>query len=284
DLAGQPVARPGTAMGVSDDLEARAKQLYERPMPARCLGRETRDQEQRRPVALQVVLDVGVADSCHRHGPLLSSKGRWRLHNTVTFTRTSRKESKRAPSSWLLAPASTIPSMTTEMWIIAAVRVAGSLPVLRWPLAGAFIAIFVDLSDLFLRDWIDLGGVKDYQRFDKSLDQVYMLTFLLVALRWQAVPRNIAIALYAFRLVGSIAFEVTGARAVLILFPNAFEYWFIFVAALKHFGWEEPARRAQASPPTTLGESYSQSALGTRIDGAAQAQSRIVLHRKPHLT
>ena len=129
--------------------------------------------------------------------------------------------------------------MTTEMWIIAAVRVAGSLPVLRWPLAGAFIAIFVDLSDLFLRDWIDLGGVKDYQRFDKSLDQVYMLTFLLVALRWQATPRNIAVALYAFRLVGSIAFELTGDRAVLILFPNAFEYWFIFVAALKQFGWEE---------------------------------------------
>ena len=124
--------------------------------------------------------------------------------------------------------------MTTEMWIIAAVRVAGSLPVLRWPLAGAFIAIFVDLSDLFLRDWIDLGGVKDYQRFDKSLDQVYMATFLLVALRWQATPRNIAVALYAFRLVGSIAFELTGDRAVLILFPNAFEYWFIFVAALKH--------------------------------------------------
>jgi len=129
--------------------------------------------------------------------------------------------------------------MTIEMWIIAAVRVAGSLPVLRWPLAGAFIAIFVDLSDLFLRDWIDLGGVKDYQRFDKSLDQVYMLTFLLVAVRWQPTPRNIAIALYAFRLVGSIAFEVTGDRAVLILFPNAFEYWFIFVAALKQFGWEE---------------------------------------------
>jgi len=204
------------------------------------------------------------------------------MHNTVTLTRTSRKGGALAAERQTTRHYN--PSMTTEMWIIAAVRVAGSLPVLRWPLAGAFIAIFVDLSDLFLRDWIDLGGVKDYQRFDKSLDQVYMLTFLLVALRWQAVPRNIAIALYAFRLVGSIAFEVTGARAVLILFPNAFEYWFIFVAALKHFGWEEPARRAQASPPTTFGESYSQSAFGTRIDGAAQAQSRIVLERQPDLT
>jgi len=133
--------------------------------------------------------------------------------------------------------------MTTEMWIIAAVRVAGALPVLRWPLAGAFIAIFVDLSDLFLRDWIDLGGVKDYQRFDKWLDQAYMLTFLTVALRWEAIPRNVAVTLYAFRLAGFFAFEITEDRDVLLAFPNVFEYWFIFVAALKTFGWEESAQR-----------------------------------------
>ncbi|HLC28989.1 MAG TPA: hypothetical protein VJL07_06040 [Dehalococcoidia bacterium] len=129
--------------------------------------------------------------------------------------------------------------MTTEMWIIAAVRILGALPVLRWPLAGAFIALFVDLSDLFLRDWIDLGGVNDYQRFDKWLDQFYMLTFLAVALRWEAIPRNIAVALFTFRLVGFIAFEISDERGILIFFPNAFEYWFIFVAALKTFHWEE---------------------------------------------
>ena len=132
--------------------------------------------------------------------------------------------------------------MTTEMWIIAAVRILGALPVLRWPLAGAFIALFVDLSDLFLRDWIDLGGVNDYQRFDKWLDQFYMFTFLAVALRWEAIPRNIAVALFAFRLVGFVAFEFTDERGILIFFPNAFEYWFIFVAALKTFHWE-------AAPP-----------------------------------
>src|SRR5207247_2964526 len=158
------------------------------------------------------------------------------------------------------------PSLTTEMWLIAAVRVAGSLPVLRWPLAGAFIAIFVYLSALFLRDCIDLVGVKDYQRFDKSLDQVYMATFLLVALRWQATPRNIAVALYAFRLVGSIAFELTGDRAVLILFPNAFEYWFIFVAALKHFGWEG------VEQPQAIRGSGSLPARGSLSTGGAQVQ------------
>ena len=129
--------------------------------------------------------------------------------------------------------------MTTEMWLIAAFRLAGALPVLRWPLAGALIALFADLTDLFLREWLDLGGVKDYQRFDKWLDQAYMLTFLAVALTWQAIPRNIALALYTFRLASFIAFEITGDRDILLLFPNVFEYWFIFIVALKTFGWEE---------------------------------------------
>jgi hypothetical protein len=150
--------------------------------------------------------------------------------------------------------------MTTEMWIIAAVRVASALPVLRWPLAGAFIAIFVDLSDLFLRDWIHLGGVNDYQSFDKWLDQAYMITFLIVALRWEPVPRNIAVALYAYRLAGVIAFELTGDRGILLLFPNLFEFWFIFVAALKTFRWEEAGAKSQEPEPAIFGGSGSQPA------------------------
>ena len=133
--------------------------------------------------------------------------------------------------------------MTSEMWIIAVVRVAGSLPVLRWPFAGAILAMLVDLSDLFLRELIHLGGVRDYQSFDKYLDQVYMLTFLAVAVRWQPVPRNIAVGLYALRMLGFVAYEATGERAVLLAFPNVFEFWFVFVAGLKFFGLEEDERR-----------------------------------------
>ena len=147
--------------------------------------------------------------------------------------------------------------MTTEMWLIAAFRIAGALPVLRWPLAGAFIALFTDLTDLFLREWLDLGGVRDYQRFDKWLDQAYMLTFLAVALHWQALPRNIAVALYTYRLAGFITFEITGDRDILLLFPNVFEYWFIFIAALKTFGWEAPGTGRQEPKSPTLSSSAS---------------------------
>jgi hypothetical protein len=137
--------------------------------------------------------------------------------------------------------------MTLEVIVIGAIRVVGSLPVLRWPLAGGILAILVDLSDLLLRDTLDLGGIPDYQSFDKWADQVYLACFLIVALRWSGIERSIAVGLYVFRLVGFIAFELTGDRMLLLAFPNVFEPWFLTVAAIHHwrpgFSWR-PATTA----------------------------------------
>jgi hypothetical protein len=120
--------------------------------------------------------------------------------------------------------------VTLEVVVIATIRIAGSLPVLRWPLLGGLLAILVDLSDLLLMGVLDLGGVPDYQSLDKWLDQVYLALFIVVALRWTHPARTIAIALYLYRLVGFVLFELSGERALLLVFPNVFEFWFIFVA------------------------------------------------------
>ena len=125
--------------------------------------------------------------------------------------------------------------MTPEVLVIGAIRILGSLPVLRWPLAGGILAVVVDLSDLLLRDVLDLGGIPDYQAFDKWVDQVYLGTFLVVALRWAGAERAIAVGLYLFRLAGFIAFEITGERLLLLIFPNVFELWFLSVAAVHRF-------------------------------------------------
>ena len=125
--------------------------------------------------------------------------------------------------------------MTLEMVVIGAIRVAGSLPVLRWVLAGGLLAIAVDFSDLFLRSWLELGGLGDYQAFDKYLDLVYMCTFLIVALRWPDPERAVLVALFVFRIVGIAVFEISGERGLLLFFPNLFEFFFIFVAAQKQF-------------------------------------------------
>ena len=125
--------------------------------------------------------------------------------------------------------------MTAEEMIIAAVRLAGALLVLRWAFAGSLAAIAIDLSDLFLMNLLDLGGVRNYQAFDKWLDLAYMATFLWVALRWSGPVRTIAVGLFAYRIAGVMAFEVVGARWVLLLFPNVFEFWFVFVAGMYRF-------------------------------------------------
>ncbi len=141
--------------------------------------------------------------------------------------------------------------MTLEIVLFAAFRVATSLPVLRWPLAGGLLAIGGDLADLLLRDLVDLGGVGDYQLLDKALDQVYLALFLVVALRWEGVERRVAVALYVYRFVGSILFLVAGERAILFLFPNVFEPWFIFVAAIHHL--PRPLRWTPARVAAVLG-------------------------------
>jgi hypothetical protein len=123
--------------------------------------------------------------------------------------------------------------MTWQMAAIGAYRLLGALPVLKWPFAGALVALLTDFGDLFLMDW--LGGIPDYQRFDKVCDLAYMTTFAIVALRWRPLERNIAIGLLALRLAGDALFELTGARVVLFAFPNLFEFWFIFVEARDRF-------------------------------------------------
>ena len=122
-----------------------------------------------------------------------------------------------------------------EALVIGLIRVAGSLPVLRWAFVGGLIAVFVDLSDLFLRDVLDLGGIGNYQEFDKWVDQVYVLTFLWVAWRWDGYARNVALALFGYRAIGFLAFAAGMPRDLLIIFPNVFEFWFLFVASLPHW-------------------------------------------------
>jgi hypothetical protein len=120
-------------------------------------------------------------------------------------------------------------------------RVVGSLFVLRWPFWGAIVAVVCDLGDLLLFNLFVVyggwAGFAGYQAFDKWADQIYLATFLIVALRdFAPSPRRIAVALYLFRLVGFAGFE-SGVlpREGLFLFPNLFEFWFIAVAFTMRF-------------------------------------------------
>jgi hypothetical protein len=123
--------------------------------------------------------------------------------------------------------------MTWQIAVFVAFRVLCALPALRWPFAGGIFAILTDFSDLFLMDAI--GGIDDYQRIDKLCDLAYMLVFLKIALGWAGLERGVAAGLFAYRMIGEVVFELSGARWTLLVFPNVFEFWFIAVAALHHY-------------------------------------------------
>ena len=124
---------------------------------------------------------------------------------------------------------------TNEEILIAIIRITGSLFTLKWAFIGSIFAVFIDLSDLFWQDFLDMGGIRNYQSFDKILDVFYMSIFLFIAIRWKNILSKIAIFLFLFRLFGLLIFEITQDRIFLLLFPNIFEFWFILVTGLKLF-------------------------------------------------
>ena len=134
---------------------------------------------------------------------------------------------------------------TWQVAVFVAFRVASALPTLRWPFAGALIALVADFADLFLMDVI--GGITDYQRLDKLCDLGYIATFLVVAARWSGLERVVAFVLFGYRMIGEVAFEITGQRALLLLFPNVFEFWFVAVAARRHYRADRALTPRQAS-------------------------------------
>ena len=134
---------------------------------------------------------------------------------------------------------------TWQVAVFVAFRLATALPSLRWPLAGALIALVADFADLFLMDAI--GGISDYQRLDKLCDLGYIATFLAVAARWSGLERAVALVLFAYRMVGEVAFEMTGQRVLLLIFPNVFEFWFVAVAARRHYRPDRALEPRQAA-------------------------------------
>ena len=126
--------------------------------------------------------------------------------------------------------------------IVVGLRLALPLSILRWPLAGGIAAMILDAVDVVLVDFFagllgePLGFGSVYPQLDKWLDTYYLTIELLVSRRWpEAVLRRGLAALYGWRVIGVIAFEVTGVRPLLLVFPNLFENVFLYVLIVRRW-------------------------------------------------
>src|SRR5947207_6787212 len=113
---------------------------------------------------------------------------------------------KRSPRGGFVDSIGRMIEPTWQVAVFVAFRLASALPTLRWPFAGALIALVADFADLFLMDAI--GGISDYQRLDKLCDLGYIAAFLVVAARWSGLERIVAFALFGYRMIGDVAFEL----------------------------------------------------------------------------
>jgi hypothetical protein len=111
-------------------------------------------------------------------------------------------------------------------------RLVVPLTILRWPLAGGLIAMLLDALDVVLIEMFG-GSFDNYPALDKGLDTYYLALEVFVSLRWEPLLRWTSVALFAYRTVGVIAFEVTQTRWLLLVFPNLFENFYIAYLVLR---------------------------------------------------
>ena len=108
------------------------------------------------------------------------------------------------------------------------------LAIPRWPLPAIVASLVLDAADqtVFQTFGYDPPG---YQSYDKAMDVYYLAIAYLATLRnFSSLPAfRIGRFLYFYRLVGVVAFELSAARPLLLIFPNTFEYFFIAYEAVR---------------------------------------------------
>ena len=110
----------------------------------------------------------------------------------------------------------------------------------RFPLPAIVACLVIDAVDQTVFQAIAPDAdLTAYQSYDKALDIYYLVIAYIATLRnWtNQFAVSIARFLIFYRLVGVVLFELSGVRELLLIFPNTFEYFFIFYESVRLF-WD----------------------------------------------
>ena len=120
-------------------------------------------------------------------------------------------------------------------WFIVLLRILVPLTIPRYPLPGIIAALLLDAIDQSLFQALTNLELDSYQGYDKALDIYYLAIAYIATMRnWSNQwAFRISRFLFYFRLVGVVLFELTHLRWLLLLFPNVFEYFFIFYEVVR---------------------------------------------------
>lgn len=129
---------------------------------------------------------------------------------------------------------------TGGQFVVVALRLLLPLLILRWPLVGGVLALLADAFDVVIVEWFGEGGMgTHYTELDKALDTYYLALEAFVAWSWaNSWARNVALALFTYRLTGVGLFALTQADPMLLVFPNVIEHWWLYCLVVAQW-WPE---------------------------------------------
>jgi hypothetical protein len=120
-------------------------------------------------------------------------------------------------------------------WTVVMARFLIPLAIPRYPLPGIVASLILDAVDrAIFQQFTDLP-LDGYQGYDKALDIYYLeITYLSTLRNWSNFfAFRLSRFLFYYRLIGAAIFGITLARPLLLIFPNTFEYFFIFYEAIR---------------------------------------------------
>jgi hypothetical protein len=120
-------------------------------------------------------------------------------------------------------------------WVVAVARFLIPLSIPRFPLPGIIASLLLDAVDQTIFQQFPGLELEGYQGYDKALDIYYLAIAYISTLRnWaNSFAFQVSRFLFYWRLVGVALFELTHLRWLLLIFPNTFEYFFIFYEAYR---------------------------------------------------
>jgi hypothetical protein len=115
-------------------------------------------------------------------------------------------------------------------WAVVLGRLLIPLAIPRYPLPGVVAALLLDAVDQTIFQVFTNLNLDGYQGYDKALDIYYLtVTYISTLRNWANLfAFRVSRFLWYYRLVGVTLFELLHWRPLLLIFPNTFEYFFIF--------------------------------------------------------
>ena len=121
------------------------------------------------------------------------------------------------------------------MLVVLGLRLFVPLAIPKSPLPAGILSLIIDGVDKGIFQAFTDMNLDWYQGYDKALDIYYLAIAYLATMRnWSNLAAfGMSRFLWYYRLVGVLLFEFSQIRAMLLLFPNTFEYFFLFYEGVR---------------------------------------------------